>query len=97
MAEKIAELNKSKHIQTLEINVSNVVLDNVWGSLYYKTQTYDTGLTLTGKKIFANFIPSDNYTALIATRITDNTKIAVQFTRGTTATINGKVIVMVTD
>lgn len=97
MAEQLANLQRNEHIQIFDFDVTNLSVSLVWGNIYYNNVTFDTGITLTNKKIFVSYIPSDNYIAICASRIQDNTKIVVQLSRGTTATINGKVYVMIID
>lgn len=86
-------------VRTFEFDVTNVAVSTAWGSCYSSSnQRYDTGIDLTGKKIFAHFVPSGFYGALIlGMETSDTSKVCIEYIRFTSQTINGKLYVMVTD
>ena len=86
-------------VRTFEFDVTNVAVSTAWGSSYSSSnQRYDTGIDLTGKKIFAHFVPSGFYGALIlGMETSDTSKVCIEYIRFTSQTINGKLYVMVTD
>lgn len=100
MAEQLAELNKGDtNIHTFSFNVTSISAGTALGALYQSAdQLYDTGMNLTGKKIFVTFVQSNVYPGWPgAVKIVDNTKVGIIYVRASSGTIDGKLNVIVMD
>lgn len=102
MAEKVCDLIKnggSGNIKAMQFSVSNVAVDSAWGSFYTSAHlSYDTGVNLTGKKVFLNYDADGNSSAwCFFDGVTDSTKVVATYIRPSSGTISGKLNVLIAD
>ena len=92
--EKIEELDARVHY--FSQNVSNIAVNQTWGSMYYGTSIVDytsLGFTTIPEILSAEFIPSSGNTAGIMLGQPSATTLGITFTRATSATVSGKVVI----
>lgn len=89
----------SQSVTALQFPVSNVSVADAWGYFYTSAHiAYDTGINLTGKKVFLTYDADSNSSAwCFFDGVTDSTKVVATYIRPASGTISGNLNVLVVD